>query len=73
MLRMLVMILMMMTAINLMIGTTDNITKLFRKYLSNTLGKYNIMGLQNTTDRTLHTYLTWGSSNTQVQNVYRGR
>jgi glutamate mutase epsilon subunit len=34
--------------IKLMVGTTEIITKSFRKYLSNTLRKYNIMGLQNT-------------------------
>jgi len=31
-----------------MVGTTGNITKSFRKYLSNALGQYNIMELQNT-------------------------
>jgi hypothetical protein len=36
------------TVMKLMVGTTESITKSFRKYLSNTLGKYNIMGLQNT-------------------------
>jgi len=36
------------TAIKLMVGTTDNITKSFRKYLSNALEQHNIMGLQNT-------------------------
>jgi hypothetical protein len=36
------------TVMKLMVRTTESITKSFRKYLSNTLGKYNIMGLQNT-------------------------
>ena len=36
------------TTMKLMVGTTESITKSFRKYLSNTLGKYNIIGLQNT-------------------------
>ena len=35
------------TVIKLMVGTTESITKSFRKYLSNTLGKY-IMRLQKT-------------------------
>jgi hypothetical protein len=35
------------TLIKLMVGTTESITKSFRKYLSNTLGKF-IMRLQKT-------------------------
>jgi len=36
------------SVVKLMVGTTESITKSFRKYPSNTLGKYCLLGLQHT-------------------------